>query len=278
MTAQPILETLAKEFSTDVPSVQAAFEMLDAGLSAPFIGRFRRARTGAMSEVHVRRLQRRREELQELDRRRGTILRTLERAEDLPAAALDKVRGCMDRFELEDHYVPFRRPEPEVQLALDRGLGALADLIVAPVPKDKRKNTEGGGAEAAPVDGTEETRSIEAPAEGADGTPPAAPLDASPAPNDAPVSAGEEAPAPEVAAAAPTDAEPAAEPSVAVEPSTEGAEGAAPSEADAAGSGAPTEEPAAEASTEEATAPDAPAPAAESSKPAAEDSKPAADD
>ena len=75
VTAQPILETLAKEFSTDVPSVQAVFEMLDAGLSAPFIGRFRRARTGAMSEVHVRRVQRRREELEELDRRRGTIVR-----------------------------------------------------------------------------------------------------------------------------------------------------------------------------------------------------------
>lgn len=138
MTAQPILETLAKEFSTDVPSVQAVFEMIDAGLSAPFIGRFRRARTGAMSEIHVRRIQRRREELQELDRRRGTIVRALERIEDLPAKALDDVRSCMDRFELEDLYVPFRRPEPEVQLALDRGLGALADLIVEPVPREKR--------------------------------------------------------------------------------------------------------------------------------------------
>ena len=138
VTAQPILETLAKEFSTDVPSVQAVFEMLDAGLSAPFIGRFRRARTGAMSEVHVRRAQRRREELEELDRRRGTILRALERIEDLPAKALDDVRSCMDRFELEDLYVPYRRPEPEVQLALDRGLGALADLIVEAVPREKR--------------------------------------------------------------------------------------------------------------------------------------------
>ena len=42
VTAQPILETLAKEFSTDVPSVQAVFEMLDAGPSA-LIGRFRRS-------------------------------------------------------------------------------------------------------------------------------------------------------------------------------------------------------------------------------------------
>ena len=165
VTAQPILETLAKEFSTDVPSVQAVFEMLDAGLSAPFIGRFRRARTGAMSEIHVRRVQRRREELEELDRRRGTIVRALERIEDLPAKALDDVRSCMDRFELEDLYVPYRRPEPEVQLALDRGLGALADLIVEAVPREKRpKSAAPKGDATAEGAASEDAPAAEAPA------------------------------------------------------------------------------------------------------------------
>ena len=144
MTAQPILEALAKEFSTDVPSIQATFEMLDAGLSAPFIGKFRRARTGAMSEVHIRRLSLRREELVELDRRRGTILRAIERVEGISPKAIDEVNRCMDRFKLEDLYVPHRRPEPEVQLAMDRGLGGLADLLVAPIPKSERPPSEKG--------------------------------------------------------------------------------------------------------------------------------------
>lgn len=144
MTAQPILEALAKEFSTDVPSIQATFEMLDAGLSAPFIGKFRRARTGAMSEVHVRRLALKREELVELDRRRGTILRAMERVEGISPKAIEEVTRCMDRFRLEDLYVPHRRPEPEVQLALDRGLGGLADLLVAPLPKSERPPSEKG--------------------------------------------------------------------------------------------------------------------------------------
>ena len=142
MTAQPILEALAKEFSTDVPSIQATFEMLDAGLSAPFIGKFRRARTGAMSEVHVRRLSLRREELVELDRRRGTVLRAIERVEGISPKAIEEVAICMDRFQLEDLYVPHRRPEPEVQLAMDRGLGGLADLLVAPTPKSERPASE----------------------------------------------------------------------------------------------------------------------------------------
>ncbi len=135
MTATPILETLAREFKTSVDHVGNALEMLDAGLSSPFIGRFRRDRVGSLSESLVRRMQRRRLELEELDRRRGTILRLLEKEEGLPPAVLDRIRTCMDRFELEDLFIPHRRPEPEVQLALDRGLGALADLLVAPRPK-----------------------------------------------------------------------------------------------------------------------------------------------
>jgi uncharacterized protein len=143
VTAQPILETLAREYSAGVEHVQNALEMLDAGLSAPFIGRFRRARVGLLSESAIRRLQRRRQELEELDRRRGTILRLLEHEVGMSEVELGAIRTCMDRFELEDLFIPHRRPEPEVQLALDRGLGALADLLVAPIPKSERASIPG---------------------------------------------------------------------------------------------------------------------------------------
>jgi transcriptional accessory protein Tex/SPT6 len=143
VTATPILETLAREYSASVEHVQNALEMLDAGLCAPFIGRFRRAQVGGLSESFVRRLDRRRHELEELDRRRGTILRLLEREPGVNEQHLAAIRDCMDRFELEDLFIPHRRPEPEVQLALDRGLGALADLLVAPVPKSERASLPG---------------------------------------------------------------------------------------------------------------------------------------
>ena len=218
MTSTPIVERLAKEFSIQPEHVKSTLEMIDAGLAAPFIGRVRREATGGLSEGVVRKLERRRFELEELDRRRGTILRILgvaprpeaekqyppgsaaapdaasgtgapdapaavepaapeastaagsaasegvapgpepadagaapeapaEGARAVPAAGseptpkpegprapaavIERVKTCMDRFELEDLFLPHRRPEPEVQLALDRGLGALADRLVA---------------------------------------------------------------------------------------------------------------------------------------------------
>ncbi|MCB9916097.1 MAG: S1 RNA-binding domain-containing protein [Planctomycetes bacterium] len=149
MTTLPILETLAREFKTSVENVRAALEMIDAGLTAPFIGRYRRAQVGALSESLIRRLDRNRQQLEELERRKGTILRLLEKEPDVPEGVLAQIRDCTDRFEVEDLFLPHRRPEPEVQLALDRGLGALADLIVKPLPKEERVGDDAEGDEDA---------------------------------------------------------------------------------------------------------------------------------
>ncbi len=277
MTAQPILETLAKEFSTDVPSMQAVFEMLDAGLSAPFIGRFRRGRTGAMSEVHVRRVSLRREELQELDRRRGTVLRAIERVEGVSEKALDEVRRCMDRFELEDLYVPYRRPEPEVQLAMDRGLGALADLIVKPMPKEDRSKDS---KPAAPKEGAEATAETpaetpsEASAEPASDEAVAAPTaNEIPEPaeaeikttDDTPPTVGHDVSLPEGEGdAAPEDSADAAQPEAApveapAAPAAESPAAEAPAAESPAAEAPAAEAPAAESPAAEAPAPEAPA-------------------
>lgn len=147
MTAVPILESLSHEFEVGTEHVANALEMLDAGLTAPFVGRFRRGHIGPLTESSLRRLQRRRVELEELDRRRGTILRLLEKEQSLAPGSIEAIQRCMDRFELEDLFVPHRRPEPEVQLALDRGLGGLADALVAPLSKEERLALLGPDAE-----------------------------------------------------------------------------------------------------------------------------------
>ena len=54
MTATHILETLAEEFSSKPEHVQNALTMLDAGLSAPFIGRFRRSYRFVEEGEHLR--------------------------------------------------------------------------------------------------------------------------------------------------------------------------------------------------------------------------------
>ncbi len=162
MTSIQIVEHLGKEFSITPEQVRSTLEMLDAGLRAPFIARVRRERTGGLPEYAIRRLIQRREELSELDRRRGTILRALE-SDSAPVKAdestLERVRRSMDRFELEDLFLPHRRPEPEVQLALDRGLGRLADELVAAMPKPPRGANQAEADESAGDNGDDELES-----------------------------------------------------------------------------------------------------------------------
>ena len=143
MSFAAIAETLAEEFSADREHVARVFELLSAGYKIPTIAAFRRAETGCITDGTLRRFARRMRDLEEIEKRRATLLKSIEEqrklhdGSKLPVSdkGLEALETCMDRFELEDHFLPHRRPEPEVQLAFDRGLEPLADLLVAPGPK-----------------------------------------------------------------------------------------------------------------------------------------------
>ena len=67
MTSTLIVDRLSNEFSVSSDQVRRTLEMIDAQLAAPFVGRVRRGETGGLSEGYVRRLVRRREELEDID-------------------------------------------------------------------------------------------------------------------------------------------------------------------------------------------------------------------
>lgn len=168
-TESLIPKTLAKELSLPLPQVEAALGLLAQGFLPPYIARVRRAEIGDLTEGKLRRIARRIEELETIEQRRANILRSLRAKDDADAKLIEQVEQCMDRFELEDLFLAHRRPEIEVQKALDHGLAGLADRLVEKLPKSK------GEPEAA-ADATE--------------------VEAAPSAEEAPVA--EEAPAPEV--------------------------------------------------------------------------------
>jgi uncharacterized protein len=133
VTVAAIVETLAKEFAVGMEHAARVYELLQAGNKASYIARYRRAEIGNFTDGSIRRFARRLKQFEELEKRRAVLLRSIEEhGQGAPPAT---VLACMDRFELEDHFLPYRRPEPEVQLAIDRGLEALADALVAPAPR-----------------------------------------------------------------------------------------------------------------------------------------------
>ena len=143
-----IPKLLAKEFSIDRGQAAALLERLDQGLLPPFISRACRAEVGELTEGMVQRFAQRRQELLDLDLRRGNILRSLKAKEGVDDKLLEAVQTYMDRFELEDLFVAHRRPEIEVQKAIDHGLEPLADRLVRALPKPKKDKAAEEAAEA----------------------------------------------------------------------------------------------------------------------------------
>jgi len=154
---------LGREFSIPRASVDHLIEALENGLEPPYLGRFARGATRLAQEGLVRRFAQRLDELDELDRRRGTVVRTLEGADGVSAKTLELARTTVDRNVLEDLYLPYRQPEPEVQLALDRGLGALADRLTESVKGDAAASDAASSDEApASADGAQPDASSDA--------------------------------------------------------------------------------------------------------------------
>ncbi len=138
MSVAAIVETLAKEFAVAREHAARVYELLLAGNKASYIARYRRAEIGDFADGSIRRFARRLKQFEELEKRRTVLLRSFEehaRGQEHPSEPPAAVLACMDRFELEDHFLPYRRPEPEVQLAIDRGLEFLADALVANAPR-----------------------------------------------------------------------------------------------------------------------------------------------
>jgi uncharacterized protein len=156
-------DVLAKEFSVPPGSIEAALGLLERGFAPEVIGRFHRAETGALSETMVRRIAQRHGELVELDRRRRNVLAALEASPLALPQWIERARSTTDRLELEDLLLPLRRAEVEVEWALERGLGNLAERITANTKR--ASGEEGAGEGSAGEDAAATDQGTAAPAE-----------------------------------------------------------------------------------------------------------------
>ena len=133
MTSPEVLERLEKEFPRHREGVKGCVALLGEGVPAPFISRYRKEEAGGMSEGEIRALAQRLQHLEDLERRRRSMLRTLEATPGLlQAEAREALGRCPDLQTLEDLYAPLRpRKVEEVEAAIQKGIGPLADRIWA---------------------------------------------------------------------------------------------------------------------------------------------------
>ena len=121
---------IAQELSVKPSGVGAAAELLDSGATVPFISRYRKEATGSLDEVQITAIRDRLHELRELDKRRATVLSSIEEQGKLTDELKDKVLAAETMSELEDLYLPYKpKRRTRATVAKEKGLEPLAQLI-----------------------------------------------------------------------------------------------------------------------------------------------------
>ncbi len=123
-------EKIAKELGIAEGRVKATTALLADGATVPFIARYRKEATGSLDEVAVGAIRDRLEQLEELDKRRGAILRSLGERELLTDDLREQLEAAETLAILEDLYLPFRpKRRTRATVARKRGWNPRADAL-----------------------------------------------------------------------------------------------------------------------------------------------------
>ena len=115
--------------------VAATAVLLEEGATVPFIARYRKERTGELDEVKITAIRDRLEQLEVLDKRRESILSSLEERKILTEELRAKVESAATINSLEDIYLPFKpRKRTRATIARELGLEPLAEILWAQDP------------------------------------------------------------------------------------------------------------------------------------------------
>ncbi|MBR4817380.1 MAG: RNA-binding transcriptional accessory protein [Bacteroidales bacterium] len=112
--------------------VENCVQMFEDGDTIPFISRYRKERTGGMDDMEVASVRHWADVFGEMEKRKGTILETIEALGKLTPELRSRIEGCIDASELEDLYLPYKpKRRTRATVAREAGLEPLADRMFA---------------------------------------------------------------------------------------------------------------------------------------------------
>ena len=121
---------LAEELNISLNQVKSVIELLDEGNTVPFIARYRKEKTGGLSDEVLRRFSERLDYLRNLNQRREDVVRLIEEQGKLTEEVREKLTKAATLTEIEDIYRPFKpKKRTRATIAQEKGLKPLAELI-----------------------------------------------------------------------------------------------------------------------------------------------------
>ncbi|MBI9065298.1 MAG: RNA-binding transcriptional accessory protein [Marinilabiliaceae bacterium] len=137
------VKIIADELKLASSGVQNTLQLLDEGGTVPFISRYRKEMTGSLDEVAIASIKERYEKLQEIEKRKATILKTIAEQDLLTDELKAKIENTFDATLLEDIYLPYKpKRKTRAVKAREKGLEPLAKVLMKQYERDPEGRAE----------------------------------------------------------------------------------------------------------------------------------------
>ena len=125
------LNFITQTLSVALWQVENCIELFEEGSTIPFISRYRKERTGGLDEVQVAEIKHFHNKFEELEKRKTSIIKSIEEQDKLTQELKDQIELCTDFNALEDIYLPYKpKRRTRASIARENGLEPLADAIM----------------------------------------------------------------------------------------------------------------------------------------------------
>jgi uncharacterized protein len=122
---------ISKQLNLSERQVSQTLRLLDDGATIPFIARYRKEQTGGLDELQLADIQKAYTELQEVEKRRAAILKSLKQQEVLTTELEQKLNNSWTLIALEDIYLPYKpKRKTKASIAREKGLEPLAGTLM----------------------------------------------------------------------------------------------------------------------------------------------------
>jgi len=124
------IHKIAEKLSFSIKQVSNIHQLQSEGATIPFMARYRKEATNNMDEVGIGNVVEQIAYFTELDKRKETVLKTIEGLGKLTPELKDRIENSFDATELEDIYLPYKpKRKTRATQAIEKGLEPLAKLV-----------------------------------------------------------------------------------------------------------------------------------------------------
>ncbi len=126
-----VISFIISKISLPEKSIKNTIQLLNEDCTVPFISRYRKEMTGNLDEVQIGDILKIKLLFEELQKRRKSILKTIEEQQNLTPELRLKIEKATTLSLLEDLYLPFKKKRnTKASVAREKGLESLAKIIM----------------------------------------------------------------------------------------------------------------------------------------------------